>query len=75
MHTTDLDLLSADPRHSARVVLPTEWAKMDVRILLVFNEIYDNKFYDAHKQLSIDKAPIIRNIDLCCGVSFPLWTM
>lgn len=67
--------MSSDPRNSSLVVLPTEWDKMDVVALFVFNELNEKMCDDANNQLSIEKVPVFRNRDLCCCVSFALWAM
>ena len=62
-----------DPRDCARIVLPSEWAKVDVRNRSFFQEVTAVTTSDPLHQYSIEDAPVTKQRDLSIMHTLALW--
>ena len=49
-----------DPRDCARVVFPSEWAKLDLRSRTMFNELFCSPSVNEPDHYTVEDAPIVR---------------
>ena len=62
-------------RDCVRIVLPSEWAKVDVITDGFFKSVYEQCDDDYPEALSIENAPIIQHRRIICGVDLVLWAL
>ena len=59
----------------ARIVLPSEWAKLDVATYTFYSDVFDHPQHTSHDHLSIEQAPIVRSRATFVGESVELWSL
>ena len=62
-----------DPRDCARVIDPSEWARIDVQSKCFFQEVYQNSGGRQEDTYSIENAPITRERDVVLLRTLRLW--
>ena len=62
-----------DPRDCARVVFPSEWAKVDLRSRTFFNEVYSSNSRNEPDHYSIEDAPIVCNREVALMQKLRVW--
>ena len=76
MVQTDTDLRKS-AQACVRLVLPSEWAKLDVCTYTFYSDVYEHPQRDSTKLLTIETSQIVQNgehssaIILCCGLCSP----
>lgn len=65
----------SDPRDCVRIVLPSEWAKMDIITLPIYKQLFNISVTHNKNYLSIEKAPIVedRSRGKYLGARCSLW--
>ena len=64
-----------DPRDCARVVLPSEWARIDVQSRPFFDEVYTTSSEDIPDCYTIEASPMARARDVCLLKTLRLWVL
>lgn len=64
-----------DPRHTVRVALPTEWAKIYIAIFYVYKDLFAGPVDSLNDPLPIYNAPIFTKRYLLCGQLVQLWAI
>ena len=62
-------------RDCVRIVLPSEWAKVDMITDGFFKCVYEQSDDDYPEAFSIENSPIIQHRRLTCGVDLVLWAL
>ena len=62
-----------DPRDCARVVFPSEWAKLDLRSRTMFNELFCSPSVSNPDHYIVEDAPILRNREVSLIQRVRVW--
>ena len=58
-----------------RMVLPSEWAKLDVCTYTFYSDVYEHPSQATHEHLTIENAPIVQFRDAIIGKNPVLWSL
>ena len=62
-----------DPADCARVILPSEWAKLDVLTLPFYEEVFGGNLNSRPGSMNIEYAPIVQHRSVLTGHKLTLW--
>ena len=62
-----------DPSDCARIVLPSEWAKLDVLSLAFYNDVYVEQKDSRSRKYDIEQSPIVQHRSVLTEKELTLW--
>ena len=66
---------SKDPRDCARVILPSEWARIDVQSRTFYEEVYGRHDSDSLDRYTIEASPMARARDIVLNRKLRVWVL